>query len=159
MAKAKRKPITPARRKRRTTVEPPTSIKRGEPGPLAEGYLEPLSADEVAQMCARAAQRQELSREFDRALIDADRGWPPKSARRQSADSRISTKTWIKNAAKAMKAAGEIPADIRISDFARSLAGEMKQAAGIDLSIRLVDWHHIKNMLRAWGLWPISAIK
>ena len=58
-----------------------------------------------------------------------------------------------------MKEAGEIPADIRISDFARSLAGEMKQAAGIDLSIRLVDWHHIKNMLRAWGLWPISAIK
>ena len=58
----------------------------------------------------------------------------------------------------------ELPASRKLpvaipEDFARSLAGEMKQAAGIDLSIRLVDWHHIKNMLRAWGLWPISAIK
>jgi hypothetical protein len=80
-AKAKRKSSTPAKRKRGTAVEPPTSIRRGEPGPLAEGYLPSLrlSADEMAERRKREAELQQWRRLID----DANRGvWSVKKKTR-----------------------------------------------------------------------------
>jgi hypothetical protein len=58
-----------------------------------------------------------------------------------------------------MKDAGKIPADIKITDFAKKLALGMKEAAAKDGSIRPVKWQYIKNKLPDWGLWPVSLIK
>ena len=58
-----------------------------------------------------------------------------------------------------MKTAGEIPPDIRITDFARELENRMLKAAATDKSIRPIKWRSIKNELRDWGLWPIDSIK
>ena len=57
-----------------------------------------------------------------------------------------------------MKQAGEIPANIRITKFAKSLAERLSDAAEADSSLRSVKWGYIKNQLPIWGLWPISSI-
>ena len=72
---------------------------------------------------------------------------------------RGDTKTWIAAEARRMKAAGEIPPDIRITDFARELECRMEKAPEKDRSLRPVGWRHIKNMLPRWGLWPVSCIE
>jgi hypothetical protein len=69
------------------------------------------------------------------------------------------TAAWAAGEASRMKKAGEIPPDIRITNFAQKLADRMKKAAEKDRSIRPVGKGHIKNMLPKWGLWPISLIK
>jgi hypothetical protein len=66
---------------------------------------------------------------------------------------------WIAAEAKRMKTAGEIPPDIRITNFARELEGRMKKAAEKNRSLRPVKWPYIKNNLRAWSLWPVSHIR
>jgi hypothetical protein len=67
-------------------------------------------------------------------------------------------KVWIVAEARRMKAAGEIPPDIRITAFAHELEGRMQKAAEKDRRIRPVKWTYIKNNLRDWGLWPVSCI-
>src|SRR5262249_26829638 len=72
---------------------------------------------------------------------------------------RWKTKPWITNAAKQMKKDSQIPANIGISDFARKLAGRMREAAKTDSSIhRPVSWKYIKNHLSEWDLWPVAKI-
>lgn len=74
---------------------------------------------------------------------------------------------WLKVEAKRMKAAGEISARIRITDFAKLLEQQMRKAAtsdgfvsmaGTNKPVRTVRWRTIKNKLPLWGLWPISSI-
>jgi hypothetical protein len=78
----------------------------------------------------------------------------------QSAPAEVhGAKVWIVAEARRMKAAGEIPPDIRITALSRALACRMQKAAEKDRSIRPVGWRHIKNMLPDWGLWPVSRIK
>ena len=69
------------------------------------------------------------------------------------------TKVWVANEIKRMKTAGKIPADIRITAFAKTLAKQMQAAFQKDRSIRPVGWGHIKNMLPVWGLWPVRRNK
>ena len=56
-----------------------------------------------------------------------------------------------------MKAANEIPPDIRITDFARDLARGMDKAAVSNRSIRPIKSISIENKLRDWGLWPLPS--
>jgi hypothetical protein len=66
---------------------------------------------------------------------------------------------WIAAEASRMKAANEIPPDIRITDFARELARRMEKAATSDRSIHPIKSRSIEKKLRDWGLWPTSSIK
>jgi hypothetical protein len=66
---------------------------------------------------------------------------------------------WIAAEASRMKAANEIPPDIRITDFARELARRMDKAATSDRSIRPIKSRSIEKKLRDWALWPTSFIK
>jgi hypothetical protein len=68
-------------------------------------------------------------------------------------------KSWIVKTTCDMKAAGEIPADIRKMDLARLLEAKMREAARTDPSIRPITARSIANKLAEWGLWPISKIK
>jgi hypothetical protein len=70
-----------------------------------------------------------------------------------------SASQWITAEARRMKAANEIPPDIRITAFARELERRMQKAAAIDSSLRRIKWRSIMNRLREWGLWPITSIK
>lgn len=92
----------------------------------------------------------EVVREDVLALLPAKAGEP---------EGRTAAGTWIAAEVGRMKKAGEIPADIGISNFARTLATRMCDAAKKDSSLRPVKWTHIKNQLPFWGLWPVSAIK
>lgn len=66
---------------------------------------------------------------------------------------------WIAAEARRMKAANEIPPDIRITKFARDLEGRLQKAAAGDKSLRPITWRSIKNRLPEWGLWPTVSIK
>jgi hypothetical protein len=66
---------------------------------------------------------------------------------------------WVAAEASRMKAANEIPPDIRITEFARELATRMDEAAAINRSIRPIKSRSIESKLRDWGLWPITSIK
>jgi hypothetical protein len=66
---------------------------------------------------------------------------------------------WIVAEVKRMKDANEIPPGIRISELARSLERKMQKTAASDKSIRRIKAKSIENMLRTYGLWPISSIK
>ena len=66
---------------------------------------------------------------------------------------------WIAEEARRMKQDGEIPADIRISHFARLLEKRLSNAARTDRSLRAMKAKSIENKLRAWGLWPITTIR
>jgi hypothetical protein len=66
---------------------------------------------------------------------------------------------WVAAEASRMKAANEIPPDIRITDFARELARRMDKAAASNRSIRPIKSRSVENKLRDWGLWPITSIK
>ena len=81
----------------------------------------------------------------------------PKS---ENATKRVSAVMWVTAEAQRMKATGEINESTSITNFAKQLAYRMSAArdAG-DKSIKPVEWRHIKNMLRTWGLWPITSIK
>jgi hypothetical protein len=70
-----------------------------------------------------------------------------------------STKTWIANDVRQMKADGEIPADIRVTDLARQLAQRMHKAAKTNPSIRPIKPRSIENILRRCGLWPVPSIR
>ena len=48
-----------------------------------------------------------------------------------------------------MKAAGEIPPDIGISEFARELESRMAKAAAGDKSLRPIKWRSIKKGSRS----------
>ena len=61
---------------------------------------------------------------------------------------------WIAAEASRMKAANEIPPDIRITDFARELARRMDKAATSDRSFRPIKSRSIEKKLRDWALWP-----
>jgi hypothetical protein len=98
------------------------------------------------------AVRIEVSREDVLALLPAE-------IQEEPMDGPTGSGIWISTEAKNMKKAGEIPANIGKSDFARELETRMRKAAKADPSIRPVKWTHIKNKLLDWGLWPISAIK
>jgi len=65
---------------------------------------------------------------------------------------------WVAAEASRMKAANEIPPDIRITDFARELATRMDKAAASNRSIRPIKSRSIESKLRDWGLWPITSI-
>ena len=71
-----------------------------------------------------------------------------------------STKNWIVTEARRMKAAGEIKANIRITDLAKQPEASLKEAArDVDKPLKTVTWRHIRNELPAWGLWPIELLK
>jgi hypothetical protein len=74
-------------------------------------------------------------------------------------DPRMKTKTWVRDDVCRMMRVGEIPADIKITDLAKTLAKRMERAAENDRSIRIVSWRYIKNELPGWGLWPLNKIK
>ena len=76
-----------------------------------------------------------------------------------SASSWPGAAAWIAAEASRMKAANEIPPDIRITDFARELARRMDKAATSDRSIRPIKSRSIEKKLRDWALWPTSSIK
>ena len=66
----------------------------------------------------------------------------------------MSTQEWVTAEAVRLKKDNKIPKDItRPTDFAKLLA----EAEAND-STRPIGWRHIKNMLPAWGLWPIESI-
>jgi hypothetical protein len=65
-------------------------------------------------------------------------------------------KNWIVAEAKRLQAVGEVNEVTRITDFAKQLEKQMRETAKSDNSIRPVGWKPIKNMLRTWGLWPIT---
>jgi hypothetical protein len=69
------------------------------------------------------------------------------------------TGAWVINMVKRKKAVGEIPANIRITAFAKLIHGWMGKMAKSDATVPRVGWKYIKNSLPAWGLWPISSIK
>lgn len=67
---------------------------------------------------------------------------------------------WITGEVRRMKAAGEIPADIKITDLAHKIEQRMADAAKRDpLSLRAIKWKSIRNQLVEWGLWPVTLIK
>jgi hypothetical protein len=68
---------------------------------------------------------------------------------------RTSSKTWITEDAGRMKAAGDIPAGISKTNFAKILEQRMLKAAETNPSIDPITWRSIQNQLSAWGLWPI----
>ena len=69
------------------------------------------------------------------------------------------TASWIIATVRRKKAAGEIPAGIKKTDFSRLIDQWMRKAVRAGDSVRPVRWQHIKNNLPAWGLWPIELIK
>jgi hypothetical protein len=69
------------------------------------------------------------------------------------------TGAWIAAEAKRMKDANKIPADIRISEFARKLERNLNKAAKRDDSLRPIKAKSIENGLRDWGVWPVASIK
>jgi hypothetical protein len=176
-ARAKRKSSTPKKRGCRAASRPSTTVKRGDLPPLrldlSPQELAELRKEEAELQQARPKSLREGRRLFDRALgaeiwrprpaekkIAGDREAPgEREGREEAAGSRTATAAWISAEAKRMKDSGEISAEVRITKFARALEKNMRKAAGTDRSIRPAGWRHIKNMLPAWGLWPISAIK
>jgi hypothetical protein len=85
---------------------------------------------------------------------------PPATPEIEDEDgTKINTKTWITTETRRMKADGQIPADISITDLAKKLAQRMEKAARSNQRIYPVRWGHIKNELPGWGLWPINKIK
>jgi hypothetical protein len=58
-----------------------------------------------------------------------------------------------------MKRNNEIPADIRILQFAKLLAERLNDAARTDRSLRPMKAKSIENKLRDWGLWPVTSIR
>jgi hypothetical protein len=66
---------------------------------------------------------------------------------------------WIADEAKRMKRNNEIPADIRILQFAKLLAERLNDAARTDRSLRPMKAKSIENKLRDWGLWPVTSIR
>ena len=178
MAKARRKSITP--KSRRGKIRERKRAKSGPERPLIERLkdypLKPLRLDLSPEELAEALRRQEAPearskvvqegrRLIDRANAFRDGLIPtPKPVRvtvrqEEPAGNQTATAAWLSVAAKTMKDAGEISAEITKSGFARELEEKMRRAARVDHSIRPVGWRHIKNMLRVWGLWPISAIR
>jgi hypothetical protein len=78
----------------------------------------------------------------------------------ENATKRNSTVGWVTAEAQRMKATGEINESTSITDFAKQLADRMSAAPdATGESIKPVGWRHIKNMLPAWGLWPVTSIK
>jgi hypothetical protein len=72
----------------------------------------------------------------------------------------VDSGTWIVTEAGRMKAAGEIPAHITKTSFAKALADRMRRAAAADPSIRPIKWQSIANRLaKPWEIWPITSIK
>jgi hypothetical protein len=69
------------------------------------------------------------------------------------------TKVWITKELQKMKATGELPNDIRITDLAKILKDCMDAAAKAGHVRRSVGWRHIQNELPKWDLWPINKIK
>jgi hypothetical protein len=72
--------------------------------------------------------------------------------------STAGSQNWIVAEVKRLKAAGEVKEGTHITDLAKLLEKRMREAAKTDNSIRPVGWKHIRNMLRTWGLWPITSI-
>jgi hypothetical protein len=66
---------------------------------------------------------------------------------------------WITAEVRRMRAANEIPPNIRISALARYLERRMLKAAATGKFLRPITWRSIKNKLPEWGLWPITSIK
>lgn len=81
----------------------------------------------------------------------------PKAEPKSTAGS--ATKNWIVDEVKRLQASGEVKEGTRVTNFAKLLAHRMDKAHETDKSIRPVKWRHIKNMLPAWGLWPIAFVK
>jgi hypothetical protein len=78
----------------------------------------------------------------------------PTRLRTSDQPKRVSTQEWVTAEAVRLKKDNKIPKDItRPTDFAKLLA----EAEAND-STRPIGWRHIKNMLPAWGLWPIESI-
>jgi hypothetical protein len=79
----------------------------------------------------------------------------PEDSRQQ----KTGAAAWIAAEAGRMTKDGEIPAGIKITDFARLLAHRMNKAAIRNRSIHPIAATSIKNKLRDWGLWPVILIK
>jgi hypothetical protein len=96
----------------------------------------------------------ELNADKVRALLT-----PPNRAETEAnIETKVSTKTWVENEARRMKADAQIPADTNVTGFAKALAKRMEKAARSNSKIRAVGWGHLRNKLAEWGLWPISII-
>jgi hypothetical protein len=95
---------------------------------------------------------------YDVRVRKAAAAAPLDNSEPEEADGSSASKLWIVAEARRMKAAGEIPDDIRITDFARQLAHRMHKAAKADRSIRPIKAASIKNKLKEWGIWPVAFI-
>jgi hypothetical protein len=133
-----------------------------------------LTPEEARFLRARKEQMAKARDAIERAIAIRDGliapPWmnkaPPASASTtftKMTDDFVTARDWITAEARRMKTAGEIDESIRITHFAKILAATMRkaiQAAAPDESrLRSVGSGTIKNRLRGWGLWPISAIK
>jgi hypothetical protein len=129
----------------------------------------------VPQSEAERAERAEAQKTIRRYIAIRDNQTPPPwvASKTEMPNSRTSTESnspatvsetktatnkWVTDEAQRMKAADEIPTEIKITHFAQQLAGRMAAAACNDPSIRPVTWRYIKNELPSWDLWPISKI-
>jgi hypothetical protein len=146
---------------RKLQAELDEQLNRLSQSDLVRDLRERAAAEKAGNATAEASRKA-----LDRAAAIATGLAAPPSARelmKPASPSAVpirqgSTQAWITAEAKRMKAAGEIPDDIRITDFANMLHKRMSHAARTDKSLRVVRWQHIKNSLRGWGLWPISKI-
>ena len=66
---------------------------------------------------------------------------------------------WIAADIERMKKANKISPDITITELSRQLERRMTTAAERDKSIRPIKARSIENLLRVYGLWPISPSK
>jgi len=93
---------------------------------------------------------------------DLERLWPavfPPAAEPEVRS--IATKKWISAEAERLKRLDKIPDGISMTAFAQQLANNLEDEARTNrlISVRVVSWKYLRNYLRDWGLWPISAIQ
>jgi hypothetical protein len=169
-AMAKAKKHKPPKRPARAPISPPTRESVLDLAEKASEWIRKTAPLEPSG--AERAERVAAQKKMGRYIAIRDGQVPPPwvASNAETPNSRASiesnspatvnktktaTKTWITDEAQRMKAAGEIPAEIKITPFAKLLADRM----AADPSIHAVTWRYIKNELPIWDLWPISKIK
>jgi hypothetical protein len=156
--KASRKSTTSKKRKRRIASQPSTAVKRGELPPLR------LTPEQMEALRNREAELQAGRRLLDRAM--AAQIWGPhpaksKIAKKSEAVRHIATKVWVIAEAERLKRLDKISDGITMTDFAKRLADNLADEAKTNhsISVRVVGWKYIRNHLREWDIWPVSAIQ
>jgi hypothetical protein len=140
--------------RKRTTDERRARVIRSLGADLAKAVSNSFASPAlISREIADRASPALISREIaDRAIAFPGR----KPQANLEAGGFSSTKIWVISEVGRMKAAGEIPEGIRITNFAKQLEARMRKAAENDKSLRPAGWRHIKNQLPSWNLWPIK---